>query len=180
MKNLKIVLFFVLFSILESQAQYGYGNGYYGSNAGPGVIRNNRIPSTQDTPKEPTPEEIEKNRVEKIDGYMALLKKDLTLDELQYIAIKNELISNSRRMDILVKKNELSEEEKMAEFKSIQEKMDKTILGYLNPAQKEKYLLLKAQKAEKKDEKKEEKKKKKNRDKAEKNEAEEVNTETPK
>jgi hypothetical protein len=165
MKSLIILLFFVLFSAVETHAQYGYGNGYgngyYGSNAGPGVIRNNGVPSSQQTPKEPTPEEIEKNRTEKIDGYMLLLKKDLTLDELQCIAIKNELISNSRRMDILMKKNELSEEEKVAEFKSIQEKMEKTILGYLNASQKEKYLTLKLQKAEKKDEKKEEKKKKK-------------------
>lgn len=156
MKSLKIVLFFVLLSALEAHAQYGYGNGY--NNSGMGM---NRMPSPQQTPKEPTAEEIEKNRVEKIDGYMAHLKKDLTLDELQHIAIRNELITSSRRMDIIVK-SELSEEEKAAEFKSIQEKIDKAILGYLNPAQKEKYLLLKTQKPDKKEEKKKKKKEKEN------------------
>lgn len=154
MKSLKIVLFFVLFAAVKTQAQYGYGNGY--NNSGMGM---NRMPSPQQTPKEPTAEEIEKNRTEKIEGYMSHLKKDLTLDELQYIAIRNELISNSKRMDILVK-SELSEEEKAAEFKSIQEKIDKAILGYLNPAQKEKYLLLKTQKPDKKEEKKKKKKEK--------------------
>ncbi len=153
MKKFKIALFFLLLSTIGANAQYGYTNG------GPGVIRNNGIPSSQQTPKEPTPEEIEKNRTEKIDSYMSHLKTDLTLDELQYIAIKNELTSSSKRMDIVVK-SEYSDEEKTNEIKSIQEKMEKTILSYLNTSQKEKYALLKVQKPDKKEEKKKKKKEK--------------------
>ncbi|MBF6641127.1 hypothetical protein IVB69_06520 [Flavobacterium sp. J49] len=163
MKSLKIILFFVLFSAVQSHAQYGYGNSGMGMNR-----TNNGMPNTQQTPKEPTPEEIEKNRNEKIQGYMLLLKKDLTLDELQYIAIKNEVTTNSKRIDILLK-SELSDEEKNNELKSIQEKMEKTILGYLNPDQKEKYQLLKIQKPDKK--------KKKNQGKAEQSEAKENESE---
>ena len=84
-------MFFVLFSVVEAHAQYGYGN-----NSGMGMNRtNNGMPNTQQTPKEPTPEEIEKNRNEKIQAHMLLLKKDLSLDELQYIAIKNEVTTNN-------------------------------------------------------------------------------------
>lgn len=151
MKSFKIVLFFLLLSAVEATAQYGYGNNY-----GMGMNRNMGTPNTQQTPKEPTPEEIEKNRNERIEGYMKLLKKDLTLDELQYIAIKNEVTTNSKRIDILLK-SDLSEEEKNNELKSIQEKIEKTIMSYLNPAQKEKYQLLKTQKPDKKEEKKKKK-----------------------
>ncbi len=154
MKSFKLVFFLLLFSTFGATAQYGnYSNG------GPGVIRNNGMPPTQQTPKEPTPEEIEKNRTEKIESYMSHLKVDLTLDDLQYIAIKNELTSSSKRMDIVVKST-YSDEEKTNEIKAIQEKMEKTILSYLNTTQKEKYQLLKIQKPDKKDEKKKKKKEK--------------------
>lgn len=167
MKSLKIILFFLLLCAVEATAQYGYGNNY-----GMGLNRNIGNPNTQQTPKEPTPEEIEKSRNERIEGYMKLLKKDLTLDELQYIAIKNEVTTNSKRIDILLK-SDLSEEEKGNEMKSIQEKIEKTIMGYLNPAQKEKYQLLKTQKPEKK----EEKKKKKSQSNPEQGETKETETE---
>lgn len=161
MKNFKILFVLLLFSAIDASAQYGYGYGNgYRSNAGPGVIRNNGMPNTAQTPKEPTAEEIEKNRIEAIDKYMTLMKTDLTLDELQYIAIKNELVSSSKKMDIVTKK-EFSDEEKMNEIKSIQEKTEKAILSYLNPSQKEKYALLKTQKHERKDEKKKRKEKEK-------------------
>ncbi len=165
MKSFKIALFFLLLSTISANAQYG--NGYYRPNSGPGVIRNNGMPPTQQTPKEPTPDEIEKNRTEKIESYMSHLKTDLSLDELQYIAIRNEITASSKKMDIVVK-SEFSDEEKTNEIKSIQEKLEKTILSFLNTTQKEKYQLMKVQKPEKKDEKK-----KKNRGKAEQNETKE-------
>lgn len=158
MKSFKIVFFFILLSTIGANAQYG--NGYYRPNSGPGVIRNNGMPPTQQTPKEPTPEEIEKNRTEKIESYMSHLKVDLNLDELQYIAIKNEITASSKKMDIVVK-SEFSDEEKTNEIKSVQEKLEKNILSYLNPTQREKYQLLKVQKPEKKDEKKKKKGKEK-------------------
>ncbi len=152
MRSFTTALLCLLFSTIVANAQYGN----YSPNAGQGMVRNNRIPNTQQTPEAPTPEEIEKNRIEKIESYMTQLKKDLTLDELQHIAIKNEITTNSKRMDILVK-SDYTDEEKTSELKSIQEKMEKTIMSYLNPTQKEKYQLLKTQKPNKKDEKKKKK-----------------------
>ncbi|MEK8180890.1 hypothetical protein WMW71_11115 [Flavobacterium buctense] len=143
MKILKILLICFLFFTTGVNAQFGNPNGTQGMN------RNNRMPSTQSTPKEPTPAEIEKNRTAQVDRYMATLKTDLSLDELQYIAIKNEMINSSKRMDIVLK-SDYSDEEKNAEMKSIQETMEKNILSYLNPSQKEKFALLKTQKPEKK------------------------------
>lgn len=143
MKKLKLAFIFLLFFSVGANAQFGNPNG------GQGMNRNNRMQSPQSTPRELTPAEIEKNRTKQVDSYMSVLKTDLTLDELQYIAIKNEMINNSKRIDIVIK-SEYSDEEKAAEIKSIQENMEKTILGYLNASQKEKYALLKTQKSEKK------------------------------
>jgi hypothetical protein len=163
MKILKITLICFLFFTVEANAQFGNPNGNQSMN------RNNRMPSTQSTPKEPTPAEIEKNRTAQVDRYMTTLKTDLSLDELQYIAIKNEMINSSKRMDIVLK-SDYSDEEKNAEMKSIQETMEKTILSYLNPSQKEKFALLKTQKPEKK--------KKKNRGNAEQSGTKEEEKET--
>ncbi|MFN3753618.1 hypothetical protein [Flavobacterium sp.] len=143
MKIVKIVLFCILFFTIEANAQFVNPNG------GQGMNRNNRMQSPQSTPRELTPAEIEKNRTKQVDSYMSVLKTELTLDELQYIAIKNEMINSSKRMDIVLK-SDYSDEEKTAEMKSIQENMDKTIVSYLNASQKEKYALLKTQKADKK------------------------------
>jgi len=155
MKSFKIAFFFLLLSSIGANAQYGnYNNGSLGG------VRNNGMQSNQQAPKEPTPAEIEKRRTIQIDSYMLTLKTDLGLDDLQYIAIKNELTTTSKRMDIVVK-SEYSDEEKTSEIKSIQEKLEKTILSYLNPSQKEKYQLLKTQKSDKKDEKKKKKDKQK-------------------
>jgi hypothetical protein len=142
MKNLKITFICFLFFTVGANAQFGNPNGQ-------GMNRNNRMPSPQSTPKEPTAAEIEKNRTAQVERYMSTLKTDLSLDELQYIAIKNEMISSSKRMDIVLK-SDYSDEEKNAEMKSIQETMEKTILSYLNASQKEKFALLKTQKPEKK------------------------------
>lgn len=157
MKSFKVALIFLFLSTHFMNAQFSNNNG------NTGVMRNNGMPNVQPAQKEPSPEDIEKNRTQKIDYYMKHLKVDLSLDELQYIAIKNELTATSKRMDI-VAKSDYSEEEKNNEIKSIQEKLEKTILSYLNPSQKEKYQLLKTQKPSKKDEKKKKKEKEKESD----------------
>lgn len=167
MKSFIILFICIFISSVEANAQFGNMNG------GQGGMRNNVMPTPQQTPKEPTAEEIEKNRGKQIEGYMNELKSDLNLDELQYIAIKNDLMSNSKRIDIVLK-SDYTEEEKSKEIKSIQEKIEKSILSYLNASQKEKYLLLKTQKAEGKGDKK----KKKTRGKAEQSETKEKDKET--
>ena len=158
MKTLKIVLFYLLLTSLNAAAQYGnqYGNpyGYYNG----GVDRSNQIPQNNE-PKEPTPEEIAKARNTRVDNIMKRMKEDLTLDDLQYIAIRNELIANSKSVEILLK-SEISQEDKTKQFQAIQEKTEKTINSYLNPSQREKYQMLKDDKALGIDAKKSKKKKK--------------------
>jgi len=154
MNIIKIAIIGLFLVSINATAQYGsnYGGGYGGS-------RNNGIPQTKDS--KPTPEEIEKERNAKIDKIMERLKTELTLDDLQFIAIRNEIITNSKSTDILMKKNEISEEDKAKELKALQEKTEKTIISYLNKTQKDKYQLLKEERAVGK----EDKKKKKNKEK---------------
>ncbi len=135
MKAFKIFFFLFLLSSAKGFSQYnnggyGYGQKNYGVNRDIGRIYRD--------PQKATPEEIEKNRVERIDKFMAKLKADLSLDELQFIAIRNEVLSNSKNIDIVLKK-ETSEEEKSKEVKAMMEKSEATINSYLNKEQKEKY-----------------------------------------
>ncbi len=152
MKRFQVLIFLLA---LSATATAQYGN--YNQNS---VRNNSMVPAHQETPKEPTAAEIEKDRTTKVEKYMSTLKADLNLDELQFIAIKNELIASSKRMDIVLK-SEYSDEEKGNEIRSAQEKLEKTILSYLDASQKDKYQLLKVQKSNKKDEKKDKKKKEK-------------------
>ena len=147
MNLLKLVLFSILFCSISATAQYG--NNPYGNNGGRG--RTNQFP--QSTPKTPSAEDIEKDKTKKIDELMVKLKEDLTLDELQLIAIKNEIVSSSKSIEIVMKKD-FSDEDKSNEIKSIREKTDKTINSYLNASQKEKYQKLKEEKVQNKDDKK--------------------------
>jgi hypothetical protein len=72
---------------------------------------------------------------------MEQLKKELSLDELQTIAIRNEVITNRKNVEILMKK-ESSEEEKSKQIKAMMDRTDVTINSYLNKDQKEKYKIL--------------------------------------
>lgn len=118
----------------------GFSQNYYGMNRD--LIDNS-------TPKKQSTEEINKERNEYVDKYMAKLKTALNLDELQQIAIKNEIISNSKNIDIVMKKEDLGED-KEKEVKALMDKTEVIINSYLNKEQKEKYLLFKANKNDKK------------------------------
>ena len=113
-------------------------------------------PTTQQAPKQPTPKEIEESRNQQIEKQMLRLKDDLKLDDLQYIAIKNEILKSYKEVDILLKK-EFSEEDKNTQMTAIQENTEKPVLSYLNPEQKEKYMALKTEKPKKKEDKKKKK-----------------------
>ena len=77
MKTIKLLLFLLLIS-------YGASSqNYYGVNRD--LIDNS-------TPKKATTQEIEKDRNEFVDNYLIKLKAVLNLDELQVIAIKNEIL----------------------------------------------------------------------------------------
>jgi hypothetical protein len=153
MKTLKILFICLFLSNLNAVAQFG---NIYGNRMG-GVDRSNQIPQSNE-PKEPTPEEIANARNTRVDNIMKQMKEDLTLDDLQYIAIRNELIANSKSIEILIKSN-ITEEDKTKQFQAIQEKTEKIINSYMNPSQKEKYQKIKDEKALGIDTKKSKKKK---------------------
>jgi len=152
MKTMKILCYILFLFSISASAQFGspYGNRM-------GGLGGNQIPQNNE-PKEPTAAEIEKARTARVDNIMKQLKEDLTLDDLQYIAIRNELLSNSKSVEILMK-SEISQEDKTKQMQAIQEKTEKTINSYLNPSQKEKYQKLKDDRALGIDNKKEKKKK---------------------
>ena len=106
----------------------------------PGVDRRiGATPNSQQTPAQPSQREIEENRNEQVKKQVDLLKEKLTLDDLQYIAIKNEFLKSFKEVDILLKK-EFTEEEKNKQIVAIQGNTEKAILSYLDAQQKEKYL----------------------------------------
>ena len=153
MKTRKLLFFSILLISIGAKAQYG--NNQYGNTSG--RLRTNPFPKS--SPSKPSTEDIEEAKSKKIDAIMAKLKTDLSLDELQFIAIKNEIVASNSSIEIVMKK-EKSEEDKSNDIKAINEKTDKTINSYLNADQKVKYLKRKEDKALNKDEKKKKREKK--------------------
>jgi hypothetical protein len=138
MKTLKtIASLIILFSIQTLFAQFGqggYGQGGYGGN--PMGSQNQQMGNQNRTQavKEPPIEETVKKVVDR-------LKTQLTLDELQVIAISNIITENIKKQNAVLKK-EGNNEEKVSELKAISEKTDLDILILLNKEQKAKYKLL--------------------------------------
>ena len=130
MNRYKIFFFGILFSTCGVLAQNYNGQNRNGLNRDIG-----RDYSSQ---AKPSPEEIEKNKAEQLDKVIAKLKAAVTLDELQVIAIRNEIASNMKNVDIVLKKG-TSDEEKGKEIKAMMEKTEVIINSYLNKDQKEKY-----------------------------------------
>jgi hypothetical protein len=157
MKTLKTLLFSLLILSSAAFAQNFNQNGY-------GV---NQDLGRNSSPSKPSQQDIDENNSKQLDRFMEQLKKELSLDELQTIAIRNEVTTNRKNVEILMKK-ENSEEEKSKQIKAMMDRTDVTINSYLNKDQKEKYKILtekmksgkkikKAKKEEVKDEIKEDK-----------------------
>jgi hypothetical protein len=147
MKTLKIITSLILlFSMQTLLAQYGqggmgqggYGQGGYGQGGMGGNNMNNPNQMGNQTrsqaPKERPIEEVVAKVVER-------LKKQLTLDELQVIAVSNIITDNMKKQNAVLKKED-NNDEKTAELKAISEKTDLDILILLNKDQKTKYKLL--------------------------------------
>jgi hypothetical protein len=149
MKKYKTLIFSFLLATISASAQYNNGN-YNGYNNGYRSMRNTSIPST---PQKVSAESIEKERMKEIEKIVSRLKEELNLDELQVIAIRNEVTKSNKSIEIVMK-SEISEEDKNTEYIAIQEKADKSIISYLNAAQKEKYQKWKEDSTNKKDQKK--------------------------
>lgn len=105
---------------------------------------NNRVLGNQNNmmqnsgPTEPSPAEIEKRKNERIVEFMNKLKTAINLDDLQYIAIKNDIISTGKRIDIVLKSTN-SDENKEKEIRASEENREKNINSYLNADQRVQY-----------------------------------------
>jgi mannitol-specific phosphotransferase system IIBC component len=131
MKTLNTLLFSLLILSSAAFAQNFNQNGY-------GV---NQDLGRNSSPSKPSQQDIDENNSKQLDRFMEQLKKELSLDELQTIAIRNEVITNRKNVEILMKK-ESSEEEKSKQIKAMMDRTDVTINSYLNKDQKEKYKIL--------------------------------------
>ena len=131
MKTLKTLLFSLLILSSAAFAQNFNQNGY-------GV---NQDLGRNSSPSKPSQQDIDENNSKQLDRFMEQLKKELSLDELQTIAIRNEVITNRKNVEILMKK-ESSEEEKSKQIKAMMDRTDVTINSYFNKDQKEKYKIL--------------------------------------
>ncbi len=155
MNTFKIVLFGLLLTSVTAFSQY---NDYNNHNGLGGANRQGARDYTN--PTKPTAADTEKAKAGQVDKITAYLKTELNLDELQTIAVKNEITSNVKNIDIVAKK-ETSDEEKSKEIKALKERTQVIINSYLNKEQKEKYkVLLEESKTPKKDRKAKKKDKK--------------------
>lgn len=143
MKTLKIITsLLLLFSMQTLLAQFGqggsgqggFGQGGFGGNQ---MGRQNQQMSNQNRPEIAKEIPIE----ETVKKVVAKLKTQLTLDELQVIAIGIIITDNMKKQNAVLKK-ESKNEEKTDELKAIVEKTDLDILVLLDKEQKTKYKLL--------------------------------------
>lgn len=137
MKTFKIFIFCLLLSSFSAFSQYY--NDYNGGSRYGGVDRS--IGRNYSSPKEPTAAEIEKDRTERVEKFVITLKEQLKLDDLQIVVIRNELTSNSKNIEIVMKKEGVADE-KAKEIKALMDKTEVVIKSYLNTTQKEKYEVL--------------------------------------
>ena len=129
-----IVSAFILLSINTISAQFG-NNGFGGGNNRMGQMnRGMSQPSLPETRKEVPIEDI-------VSKVMVKLKTELTLDELQVIAISNIMTEAVKSQEALRKK-ESSQEDKMIETKALSEATDLKIMYLLYKEQKVKYKVL--------------------------------------
>lgn len=135
MKTLKTVAsLIILFSIQTLSAQFGqggYSQGGFGGNPMNNQNQQMGSPSRSQAPKEPPIEETVKKVIDRI-------KIQLTLDELQVIAIGNIITESMKKQNAVLKKED-SNDDKTSELKAIAEKTDLDILILLDKNQKAKY-----------------------------------------
>ena len=127
-----LVFTFILFTISGVFAQYG-GNGYNGYNNRSSLINQ---PSQPDSKPKEVPAEV---TVAKLVDEM---KPALNLDELQTIAISNVLVESLNK-EGRIRKQELTQDDLIKEYKLLSESTDRQINQFLNKEQKEKYVLYK-------------------------------------
>lgn len=136
-QSLAITAFILFFTNIVS-AQYG--NGGFGNGYGNGYDNNRRMNSAMDQSR--TPDKPKEIPVEVTVGkIMERLKPELTLDELQVIAISNILNESIRTQGILMKA-EVSQDDKIKNLTALSETTDRKVMELLNKDQKEKFIIL--------------------------------------
>jgi hypothetical protein len=142
-KTFKTVLFvaFLFLSANTITAQYGngYGGNGYGGNNRSGQM--NQMSSqmnqgSQNPAPKAIPVEVTTAKI------MAFYKKELNLDALQEVVLTNIYIKSIKKEDALLQKKEMSDEDKLKEFKVLGELTDLEVMGILNKDQKAKYKIL--------------------------------------
>jgi hypothetical protein len=124
-------------SLAQFGQQGGYGQqqgGFGQSNPRFGAGQSNRNP----VPTEENSAESEKSKKERFDKIMARLKKELTLDDLQFFAVSGVIKESFKKQEAIMKK-EISEQEKTEEIKGVSEISNTKVLEFLNKDQKVKF-----------------------------------------
>lgn len=138
-----ITLFFSLLCSSLTFAQYGngYGNGYGNNGYGNNGYNSGRMRTIgqQDMSQQQSSKPKEVSAEENAAKIMENLTPALKLDGLQAVAIQNVLAESLNTQGILMKNEELSQEAKIEEYKSLSENTNKMINAYLSPEQQEKY-----------------------------------------
>ena len=129
---------FILLATNSILAQYG--NNRYGNSYGSGNRMNQMNSSmNQDSHRETQkviPTEVTVGKI------VEKLKIELTLDELQVVAISNILTESINKQNSIIKA-ESSQEDKLKEIKALSDITDMKILELLYKTQKDKYKALK-------------------------------------
>jgi len=126
-----LTMFFMISTV--ATAQYGG----YGSN------RSTNYSDMMSRTKRPSKKNIEKSKAEFIEKSVERLKKELTLDDLQVIAIRKIIEEDQKNRGIIIANQTISEESKIEEIRALNESTDRKLLNYLSEEQQEKYKLLK-------------------------------------
>lgn len=132
MKTIQKIITFGCIVLSVSSISAQFGNNGRGNQNRMGQM-NNGMPNqnNQSAPKE-VPVEVTVSKI------IENLKKELTLDELQVIAISNIMTESVKKSDVLRKK-EMPQEDKINEMQAEAEATDMKIMYLLYKNQKEKY-----------------------------------------
>ncbi|MCG9793348.1 hypothetical protein [Flavobacterium algicola] len=131
-----LLLIVFLFTVSAANAQYGnsYNNGY-GNNNGYGSGRMDRSNQVQDAPEKPKEIPVEVT----VGEIMKKMTPELKLDALQEIAIGNVLKESIREQSIILKDEQVGQEQKFKEITALSETSTRKINEYLNQEQKDLY-----------------------------------------
>lgn len=166
MTNSRLFFLYTLLIITANAfGQFNNTNNMNNMNGQQNIGLNRNIGGFNSSPVKSSPEDIEKNKMQQIDKFMAKLEKELSLDALQTIAIKNEVVSNGKNIDNIIKA-EISDEQRSKELENSLDKSEIIIKSYLNKAQKVKYDLMKEEAKVRTNETKKKKKTKQEKEKA--------------